>query len=68
MPLFRWRCWLRAVWYVLTNPPALAGPFAGAFTSGHLYQNEEEDVLALVTTGRCVDCGKPSVTWKRRLT
>lgn len=26
MILFRWRCWLRTVWYAITNPPALRGP------------------------------------------
>lgn len=65
MTIFRWRCWLRAVWYAITNPPAMSGPFAGAFVSGHFYQNEEEDVPALVTTGHCIDCKQLSVTWKR---
>jgi hypothetical protein len=69
------KCWLRAIWYALTNPPALAGPFAGAFISGHCYQDElpegvrvlnkdRSEFYAIVVVGRCVDCGRYNVGWK----
>lgn len=55
MTLFVWRCWLRALWYALTL----------GNVSGHEIHDEEENVPALVTTGRCADCGKWSVVWRR---
>lgn len=64
--LFRWRCWMRAVWYAITNPPALRGPFAGAFDSGHDFaQTDEWDIPARVDVLRCADCNATSVGWRR---
>lgn len=56
MRLFGWLCLLRGWWNTLT---------LGVSCSGHEMHNEEEDVPALVTTGRCADCGSRSVVWKR---
>jgi len=66
MILFLWRCWLQAVWYAITNPPTLSGPFAGAFISGHSWvATEDMAVPAYVDVLRCEDCGAINVGWRR---
>lgn len=63
MTIFRWRCWLRFVWYaVVTDTPSLSGPFVGAFVSGHRMADTTDERGG---PARCEDCGAWSKGWKR---
>ena len=56
-------CWLRGLWWTLRSflRTGQWSPTIG----GHLYQDEEADVRARVTTSKCVHCGSYHVSWRR---